>query len=248
MMRQLIRTIIPSVVRASIRSAIIGNGDSVAEVAGQIKGRLPSETIKVIFDVGANTGQSVIAYGAAFPGAKIFSFEPDPDTFQQLKNTIAKSQLDAPAFNYALGSTAGPVQFDNTVPSDRRKVVSGGAAGLPSVQVKQLDSIFPTFGISAIDYLKIDTEGHDLDVLKGAKSLLTDGKVKIVETECSVNRDNTHHVSLWMITDLLEGYGYRLFHLFEQAPEWPTGRPNLRRVNAVFISPDVISRNMTPNR
>lgn len=242
-MRQLVKALIPASARASLKAAILGDRDGASDVAGQIKGRLPAELVQIIFDVGANVGQSVIAYGKAFPSAHIYAFEPDPYTFLELKRNVSAS--GARVFNYGLGAENSHVLFDTSVPSDRRRVLSDSAApsSAPSVELRRADDVLPGLDLARIDYLKIDTEGHDLEVLRGAKSLLSEEKINIIEAECSVNCDNTHHASLWVITEMLEGYGYRLFHLFEQAQEWPTRRPNLRRVNAVFTSRNVIERN-----
>jgi FkbM family methyltransferase len=230
----------PAPVKAIIKFAIYGDPDSRRGVSRQIGRRLPNEKIKNAFDVGANVGQSIRALSVAFPRVQVFSFEPDPDTFLQLE----AGSLDAKLFNYGFGAEDGLLRFDNSGQNQTHHIAQDqGRVDLPTVRIRRLDKAFSEFGLDEIDYLKIDTEGHDLEVLRGAAGLLRDSKVKIVETECGVNRDNKLHVPFIEIQNYLEEFGYRLFHIFEQCPEWPTDRPNLRRVNAVFISPVVIERN-----
>jgi FkbM family methyltransferase len=236
--------VIPAPIEAMIKFAIYGDPDSPRAVSRKIGRRLPRERIKTAFDVGANVGQSIRALSAAFPGVQIFSFEPDPDTFLQLE----AGSFDAKLFNYGFGAEDGLLRFDNSGQNQMRHIAQDqGSVDLPTVRIRRLDNAFSEFGVDEIDYLKIDTEGHDLEVLRGAAGLLRDSKIKIVETECGVNRDNKHHVPFAEIQNYLEDFGYRLFHIYEQCPEWPTDRPNLRRVNAVFISPVVIERNARRN-
>jgi hypothetical protein len=121
--------------------------------------------------------------------------------------------------------------------------VADGSDDRPLVEIKTLDDVIKTIKLDGIDYLKIDTEGHDLDVLRGAAFSLAAGKVNTIGVECGTNRDNHHHVSFCSMQSHLEALGYRAFYIVERMQEWPSRGPQLRRVNAIFISPDVIARN-----
>ena len=71
---------------------------------------------------------------------------------------------------------------------------------------------------------------HDLDVLIGFQTMLTERRIDFVETEVAMNRVNTQHVPLEAVKDFLEPLGYHLFHFYELGMETPlTGRPVLRR-------------------
>ena len=54
-----------------------------------------------------------------------------------------------------------------------------------NVQTQTLDNFCLSEKIENIDVLKIDTEGNDLNVLKGAKKLLSENKIKVIYTEIS---------------------------------------------------------------
>ena len=88
--------------------------------------------------------------------------------------------------------------------------------------------------ISHIDLLKIDTEGFDLEVLRGAQQMLDAGKISFVQVEVGFHPDNTCHVSFDKIRDFLFLREYCLFGLYEQQLEW-TGEAKLRFANAVFF-------------
>ena len=64
--------------------------------------------------------------------------------------------------------------------------------------------------------LTIDTEGHDLEVLRRAQPLLRRGAIDIAQAEVSMNPENTLHVSFSAVREFLEQFEYRLFGLYEQ--------------------------------
>jgi len=115
---------------------------------------------------------------------------------------------------------------------------------LPEIEFTTADSFCSGNNITRIDLLKIDTEGHDLDVIKGAEHMLRTSAVGIVIAECSMNMDNTFHVPFCDIHRHMEQLGYRLFGIYQQVHEWPTRKPHLRRTNVAYISPAVIARNI----
>jgi FkbM family methyltransferase len=193
--------------------------------------------IDVIFDVGANVGQSTKSYIRYFPNSTIYSFEPSSGSFQQLvKNTAHLKNV----FNYqiALGKGKGHMSSNDT--STMNQIVEQGdnAPDLDNelINITTFDEFCNSNNISHISYLKIDTEGHDLDVLKGAEGSLNKNNIDIIEVEAGMNSENTRHVPFEDIKLYLESKGYYLFGIYEQTHEWPTNSPILRRSNPVFIS------------
>src|SRR5262245_13738548 len=67
--------------------------------------RLAGREIKVIFDVGANNGETALRALSAFPTAKVISFEPHPETFAALIQAVVSNRFRAA--NVALDSTSG---------------------------------------------------------------------------------------------------------------------------------------------
>lgn len=66
----------------------------------------------VIFDIGANVGWYSILYKKMFPDAKVYSFEPIPDTYSQLKKNILLNELDdSKLLNFGLSDNNGQVEF-----------------------------------------------------------------------------------------------------------------------------------------
>jgi FkbM family methyltransferase len=210
-----------------------------------LKHVLPHNKINTLFYVGANVGQSALAYAQAYPQTRIFSFEPVPETFQSLKHATT-AMPNVRCFCTALGSSCGTARMTNHGTSTMNHLVktstpiADDTSSEELVSLATLDSFCLEHQISHISLLKIDTEGHDLDVLRGARDMLTRQAIDVVEAEVGMHPDNDHHVPLEELKSYLDSLGYRLFGIYEQISEWPTGQPHLRRSNTAFISPRMI--------
>ncbi len=131
-----------------------------------------------VFDIGANAG--VFTVQQAYRGARVYAFEPNLDCYRRLSKTVAANRLGSQvrAFNIALG--ASPGEGTLVVPqgwTSNGMIVPGsaGPAGghASTVTIDTLDRIAPTLAVSRIDLLKIDTEGAELDVLRGGGQTLS---------------------------------------------------------------------------
>lgn len=91
--------------------------------------------------------------------------------------------------------------------------------------------------------MKVDTEGHDLEVLQGGEKLLTEQKIDVIQVEAGMNPSNRHHVPFEALKSYLESKSYLLFGIYEQTGEFMSGHPVMRRANCVFISSDLNQRN-----
>lgn len=205
---------------------------------------LPHTRIATVFDVGANVGQSARRYAEEFPAAIIHSFEPVAGTFAQLASSVPGRVR---CHQIALGATADVGSMVKQGKTEMFYLLGDRpappSAALEQVSIDTLDNFCERHDIQRIDLLKIDTEGSDMAVLQGAERLLREQRVGIIQVEASMNSGNRHHVSFGAFMTHLEANGYRLFGIYEQWPEWPTGEPHMRRSNPVFISEQVIAAN-----
>jgi FkbM family methyltransferase len=241
---------LPAPVRRQTKATLLGIGAAMnlipdgTHIFFDIKRRLRNENFGLFFDVGANVGQSVRQFLTEFPGAKILAFEPDPDTFKKLEATVQKMP-GVEALNFGFSRQSGVVRFDNTSPviEMHRLADNQQDTSLPLVRFSTIDEFCAEKGIGNIDYLKIDTEGHDLDVLNGAAENLKRGAIGLAVAECSMNSDNPGISAFFDVHQYMDQFGYRLFGVYEQTPGTFTSRPQLRRANCVYISPAVIARN-----
>lgn len=201
---------------------------------------LPHFRATAIFDVGANVGQSAATYRTRFPQARIYCFEPVGATFAELQENV-RADAGILCFRMALGSAKGraeiAVQQASKLSSMAEVSPSTMAAGRrEAIEVTTLDDFCQAAGVDQIGLLKVDTEGSDLEVLKGAQGMLEHHRIDLVQVEAGMNAGNRRHVPFDVLKGHLESLGYLLFGIYDQVQEFPTGEPHLRRSNPVFIS------------
>jgi FkbM family methyltransferase len=219
-----------------------GPNSNGVSLFADIKARLPHEVFKTVFDVGANVGQSAREIHSELPRASIYCFEPGPKAFQKLSKSLSRIKT-AKAFNVAVGSENGRVDFECIGWTDTFHVTDRATSSSITVDTTTVADFCQNNSLDYIDLLKIDTEGHDFEVLRGARDMIAAAQIGVIQAECAANRDNSLHVQFGTINKYLEDKGYRLFGIYEQVHEWPTKKPNIRRFNAAYISPRVVERN-----
>lgn len=144
----------------------------------------------VIFDVGANIGQSISKFREKFPGSDIYSFEPSVTTFKNLSKNFDHVE-NVHLFNIALGAAKHKKTFhenSSSVMSSFLEVDQIGdnlISGEIVVDMERLDEFCAAQikGVSTIDILKIDAQGYDFEVLKGGQHLFDSNKVGLIYLE-----------------------------------------------------------------
>lgn len=205
---------------------------------------LPGLRVNVLFDVGANRGQSAVEYSRCFPDARIYCFEPVRSTFLKLRDrTSGMSHVQC--HNVAFGAARGAARMMVDEKSELSFIVEDGdpaAADVPleDVRLETLDHFCDEEGLEHVDLLKVDTEGQDLEVLRGGARLLDEMRISVLQVEAGMSRTNNRHVAFETFREYLEPRRYALFGMYEQVHEWIDMKPQLRRVNAVFISSRII--------
>lgn len=136
----------------------------------------------VIFDIGANIGTFTTWMASAFPRGKIYCFEPQRLIFQMLCGNLAINNFDnCWVYNMALGqqNTRIEIQEPNYYRSEDFGIFSlvedkvNHKSGVRTiVDLMTLDDFCEINRVDRLDYIKIDAEGMDLDVLKGANGVL----------------------------------------------------------------------------
>lgn len=214
-------------------------------IAHDLCQKFPNYRVEVVFDVGANVGQSALHYVSAFPASTIYCFEPITETFEALKRNV-ENKKQVLCYNFALGNSVGMGTMLSKGMSTMNCLLHDegakpvNAKETESVNVTTLDNFCETNNVSQISYLKVDTEGGDLNVLVGCEKILNVHGIDFVEVEAGMNPDNKHHVPLETLKSFLEKHGYYIFGIYEQVPEWPKKEPHLRRTNIVFVSQKLI--------
>ncbi|QZZ22221.1 FkbM family methyltransferase [Leptothermofonsia sichuanensis E412] len=211
------------------------------DVLSDIRVRTTSD-LRIVFDVGANVGQSARAYSKYLPNAQIYCFEPVLETFKQLQQNTSECN-NAYCFQLALGPeekqteiTLQKYSLENSLLNYSDIALSEAeAVRTEIIQVTTISDFCQNHDIKQIDFLKVDTEGYDLEVLRGAKSLLDDHKITYIQVEAGMNYNNKKHVPIQEFIRYLESRGYVLFGIYDQMA-WFQNKARLRFCNPVFIS------------
>lgn len=197
------------------------------EVLSHLVGRVDAP---VILDVGAHRGESISRFRGLFSNAHVHAFEPDQDNFEMLNKTWG-AKPDVFLNNAGVSAEKGSLRFHRNLKSNtsgfhavnqnsewakmrsEKQNVSPEEYTAKSydVPVVDLDSYIKDKKIERVHLLKIDTQGHEDEVLRGAVKALKAGLVDVIETELIVG--DAYHKSLTFsdIEALLHPYGYRFY-------------------------------------
>ena len=138
----------------------------------------------VIVDAGANIGVYALGYARLYTRAEIYAFEPNPETFESLVANIELNEqlrdrihpVNVGLFNVERSMTLSiptPAVHPRYDPASHQLnsglfSVYGDGAGQVICDFKSLDSFMPN--LPRLDFLKIDVEGSEYEVLDGARS------------------------------------------------------------------------------
>ncbi|APG13167.1 FkbM family methyltransferase [Bradyrhizobium sp. i1.4.4] len=168
----------------------------------------PGETF---VDVGANVGQlSLAAAMRVARSGRVIAIEAHPRICKYLLGNIRLNGLTVEVHNTAIGSTEGELVFTDFRSDDMNFACATPPAGIAAlrVPVRTLDSIV---GNRAIDLLKVDVEGFEVDLLKGAAQTISNCRCLYIEdSELNLRRAGTSRAELY---DRLTDHGFELFHL-----------------------------------
>lgn len=174
----------------------------------------------VIFDVGANVGQSVEKFRSRLPNCTIHSFEPSPSTFSTLKRKVGN--LDrVNLWNCALGSVPGQAPFLENSHSDMSSFLPLGETGWGKitketmVEVRTIDQFCRDHRIDKIDILKSDTQGFDLEVFRGAEETLRSNPIGMIYFEVTFSDIYKNLPPFGQMFDFLTSRDYSLVTFYQ---------------------------------
>jgi FkbM family methyltransferase len=182
--------------RLSLAGMNCGGGDNIGSsgetaILKNIANFYKGNRSAVIFDIGANTGAYTAELISAFgSGASIYSFEPEAAAYGKLL-VNAKPFSNVKTYGIGFGENPGkvPIYSDgsgSTIASIfRRRMLHLGVDAKLSheITLARLDDFCRENGIYHIDFMKIDVEGAELSVLKGAAGLLKSAAIDIIQFE-----------------------------------------------------------------
>jgi FkbM family methyltransferase len=186
-----------------------------------------SSNCALFMDIGANVGVWTVALAAAHPKVHVYCFEPTPDIFRVLRNNVALNRLrNVTEAQLAVSDSAGVLPFQMTAentsylnrltPSKEsaEDLHRGRFTSARTIEVKsiRLDDFCKDRRIDRIGFLKIDVEGAEVSVLRGAEYLLQNRAIELIFIE--VEPDNLREMgeSIDNLANIMKNMSYT-FHL-----------------------------------
>ncbi|MCV0430405.1 FkbM family methyltransferase [Nitrosopumilus sp.] len=165
----------------------------------------------VIIDLGANVGYYTLKLSKKNKDCKIIAIEPDPNTFKILSQNCELNNLKNIALhNVAISEENGTVKlFQSKTHSGTSSILSKSYSQNESVSIKSitLDNLLGNL-YKKIDWLKIDVEGSELFVLKGASNTLKITNKIIIELHEEILNQNNQ--SSKQIIDILTKNNFKI--------------------------------------
>ena len=210
----------------------------------------------IIFDVGAHYGESINYLKEHFPKSTIYSFEPDPDSFSILSG---KTVPGVHYFNLALASKEGVSTFFRNKISHTNSLLkvnldsrdSIGVANAKSkgdneyfqnfnseieVHTTTLDSFLKNNSLEKIDLIKIDVQGAECEVLKGACKFLENTRIIIIEISFFDYYEN--QTSFLDVESLISPLNFKLFSISEISNNPMNGRTDW--IEAIYVNKNLM--------
>lgn len=208
--------------------------------------------LEVVLDVGANVGDWTAALLAVKPTATIHAFEPATgacEAFQrrgfprsvQIHQTALSSQTGTDALH--LFSATSPLNSLHNRHGIEDCAGLAPATHSEAVELSTVDEFCRSRALRAIDLLKVDTEGHEIDVLQGSLASLSSGAIGRVQFEYG----GTYIDSRRLLKDafaLFSGLDYELFRIVPgglvACPRYDQRLENFQYANYVAMRRDLI--------
>ncbi|PTX98421.1 FkbM family methyltransferase [Opitutus sp. ER46] len=208
-----------------------------------------------VFDVGANIGDWSRAVLSAAPGVRVHAFEPTPSTFEILSTNLGGTDATLHRLAFAAMDEQRPLicfedrsEFSGMNSFFRRADVEHrlGIHGTQTVvTARRLDCFMAEIGIAEVSFLKIDTEGGELEVLRGASEALGHERIKVLQFEYGGTYRDAG-ITLREVYQYLTGFGYRVFRICTDAliavDAWDSSLENFRYSNYLALAPGIVEQ------
>lgn len=171
----------------------------------------------LVIDIGANDGRSARRFHRYLGGPRIIACEPVAATFE----TLCIRTLDLPnvvRLRQGFGSEPGQavIYVNSSSALSSLDPEWDQAQYSELIPLTTVDRFLADQRIDSVGLLKIDVEGHDLEVLKGSREALAAGRVSIVQVEAGFRAPGKAMPSLDDFQRLLQPLNYQLYGVYNQ--------------------------------
>jgi FkbM family methyltransferase len=161
-----------------------------------------------VIDIGANIGAFTILAAHRAPNVRVFSYEPFQDNFKQLIDNVALNHLESrvQAFSLAVGGRCEQRRLMISNLSGGHSFYGGDCTNSVVIDVITMEQIFSDTGIDRCDFLKIDCEGAEYEIIYSAGADLF-RRIRTITLEYHTGNGVGSAVEM---KAFLEGRGYRV--------------------------------------
>lgn len=202
----------------------------------------------IVFDVGANVGdwtRAVIAKARELgTGVCVHTFEPCRDTCDTLTRNLRQDVASGCALvnNIAMSSAAGPRRFysfgANAGINSLYPTSGAQEQSIEDVDTETIDAYCSRQGVPRVHLIKVDTEGHDIEVLYGAREMIEAKRVDVIQFEYNFRWISARHY-LKDAFDYFVPLGYSIGKVtplgIEFYPEWSPELESFREANFIAV-------------
>ncbi len=166
----------------------------------------------IVFDLGAYRGGYTDFVKSVKPDSVCYLFEPNTSLFLDLRKKYN-------AFNVAVSDTTGNDIFYTCLNKEdelssliKREIFSELNFKADFIRTITIDSFCSLLNINNIDFLKVDVEGAELDVLYGSKWMLTASSIKFIQVEYGGTYEDSE-TTFKQIIEYVSHFGYKVYEL-----------------------------------
>jgi FkbM family methyltransferase len=203
----------------------------------------------IIFDVGAHIGTITLLYKRMYKNPTIYAFEPFKESFEELKKNTKNNPGIFP-INMGLGDVEGKAKFYSNEFAPTNSLLNSEKSGgqiwgenilntkeIVEINLTTIDKFVKNNLISKIDILKLDVQGAENLVLKGAENTLLNCNIDMIYTEIILLPTYENQSNFEEILSIFEKQNYSLYNIYN--PSY-TSTGQLRQIDVIFIRKSLI--------
>lgn len=196
-----------------------------------------SRDVGVVFDVGANVGQTAALLTGFCRRSPIYCFEPVSSAFAQLQ---ARFGARVRCVRAALGREPGvqPIKLfaDSEINTFASPRTTAPCLGVEDVPVTTIDAFCTEQGVPQVGILKLDVQGWEMEALAGAREMLSRRAIQVVYAEVGFRERDTDMQPFAELNAFLQHSGFEFCGLYENF-RWGRSKAYVGFANALYVLP-----------
>lgn len=203
------------------------------EIYDDIKNYFKLKKELIILDVGAYRGNSIFSFKENFSNPYVYSFEPSKKNFNILRENC-KRFSNYEIFNLGVSDINGIKKFNNNSWSETSSFIDLNDKGsknyfdnrfkylgknitesTSNIETITIDLFLEKQNLDKVNILKIDTQGHEKNVLKGAQKSLKKNKIESIMIEIILDDYYKNQIHILDIEEYIINEGFYLYGIYD---------------------------------